>query len=794
MAGQRAERGPGLPGALIENSPCRYGRKEKALYRLDLGAALHYAGKYAESERHFDKAEKRMEELYTKSLTQMLGTLVINDASMEYAGEPHERALLHIFRALNYVGLGNISEALVESRKVEVFLGELNRKAGDKSVYRDDAFARYLDSLLYEDMGNTDDARVSLEAAKKAYSWYEADYHTPTPRFSLEKNAPSAGELVFIHFNGMAPRKTSKVLSLTQEKAIGIALRAAAPDENGPFRKALSTLGIQTAGLEYSKDAQEPQDASQEDLGGLLEFLGQKASASPRAEERSAQPPADSQQIVISFPVYVAAPPAAAGSVVAVDGQDKGETVLMEDISAIAIKALEDRMNQVRVRAIARATIKYILAKAAADLAAKQCEKAPSMLIDMCKKTARKLAEAVVAGTETADTRSWGTLPAEIRMARVSLLPGLRQVEVRFMGASGEALGKRGFQDVRIEPGKRTYLQLLTAYLPSSAQAGLPAKPLDLLGKADKLTAAKRYAEAESELYRAALRLPENDPLQASIYLRLGESARLKGGCEKAVPLYVKSVQAADRLGMRRGPVVAGGYAGMGQCLLESKDPGRAKKAFGNSLEAGPDPRTEKLAREALSKFAEEDAEKLAQEAAEAAKRAAPPPPPPKPSQALTEAKNAYSAGDHQLAFKLLLPAARAGNPAAQALVGQMYSRGDGVGRDYRQAFVWLSTTAQKGLTMGQYSLGRLYEDGNGVGRDDSLAAFWFRKAAAQGHADAQFRLGRMCYYGQGVPQDMEEAKKLLKQAARQGHDEAAAILKARFEPADDLWKLPEPE
>src|SRR5205807_1189644 len=127
----------------------------------------------------------------------------------DYAGEPFERALTNVFRALNYVFLGKPDEALVESRKVELFLDELNRGMGRRSAYKDDAFARYLDALLYEDQGQPDDSRISMEAAGQAYQWYASDYHVPPPSFDLTGDRGS-GELVFIHYNGVAPRKISK--------------------------------------------------------------------------------------------------------------------------------------------------------------------------------------------------------------------------------------------------------------------------------------------------------------------------------------------------------------------------------------------------------------------------------------------------------------------------------------------------------------------------------------------------------------------------------------------------------
>ena len=70
-----------------------YGKKNQVLYYLDLGAVQHDAGQYKESDESLDKAERRMEELYTKSVSKAAGTLVLNDNTTEYAGERFERAV-----------------------------------------------------------------------------------------------------------------------------------------------------------------------------------------------------------------------------------------------------------------------------------------------------------------------------------------------------------------------------------------------------------------------------------------------------------------------------------------------------------------------------------------------------------------------------------------------------------------------------------------------------------------------------------------------------------------------------
>ncbi|MBI2787943.1 MAG: hypothetical protein HYX59_04615, partial [Elusimicrobia bacterium] len=101
-----------------------YGKKNQVLYYLDLGALQHDAGKFKESDESLDKSERRMEELYTKSVTKAAGTLLLNDNTTEYGGERFERAMVNVYRALNFTFLGDLEGALVEVRKLSRLLQE----------------------------------------------------------------------------------------------------------------------------------------------------------------------------------------------------------------------------------------------------------------------------------------------------------------------------------------------------------------------------------------------------------------------------------------------------------------------------------------------------------------------------------------------------------------------------------------------------------------------------------------------------------------------------------------------
>lgn len=63
---------------------------------------------------------------------------------------------------------------------------------------------------------------------------------------------------------------------------------------------------------------------------------------------------------------------------------------------------------------------------------------------------------------------------------------------------------------------------------------------------------------------------------------------------------------------------------------------------------------------------------------------------------------------------------------------------------------------AEEGDANAQYNLGQCYSNGSGVTKNYKQAAYWWRKAAEQGDAQAQHNLG-VCYeHGYGVKKDLQ--------------------------------------
>jgi TPR repeat protein/serine/threonine protein kinase len=141
--------------------------------------------------------------------------------------------------------------------------------------------------------------------------------------------------------------------------------------------------------------------------------------------------------------------------------------------------------------------------------------------------------------------------------------------------------------------------------------------------------------------------------------------------------------------------------------------------------------------------------------------------------QAQAKLGNMYLRGqgvakDYGEALKWLRKAAEQGDTDAKLAVGTMYAKGDGVAQDYVEALQWFSQAASKGNRDAEYAISRMYLTGEGVAQNYGVALEWLRKAASQGSRDAECELGRLYLFGEGVPQDYGEALEWLQKAAAQ--------------------------
>jgi TPR repeat protein len=146
-------------------------------------------------------------------------------------------------------------------------------------------------------------------------------------------------------------------------------------------------------------------------------------------------------------------------------------------------------------------------------------------------------------------------------------------------------------------------------------------------------------------------------------------------------------------------------------------------------------------------------------------------------ADSLSDAQNAYDAGNYEIAERLLRPLAEKGNASAQHIIGKMYYLGQGIPQNHLEAMKWFQRSADHGNALAQHNLGVMHYMGQGVTQDYKEAAKWFRLSAEQGNAAAQNNLGKMHYMGLGVPQDNGEAAKWFRLSAEQGYSKGQVEL-----------------
>jgi hypothetical protein len=130
-------------------------------------------------------------------------------------------------------------------------------------------------------------------------------------------------------------------------------------------------------------------------------------------------------------------------------------TVLMEDIASIAVKNLGNRINRIKAKAIARATVKYLVSKQAE----KTAEKQGGQLLGLLTKVTANIASLA---TEQADVRHWRLLPAEIRVGRTLIPPGEYRGKIRFVDSGGAAVGSREIAPFSVKKGEKRFFILRT--------------------------------------------------------------------------------------------------------------------------------------------------------------------------------------------------------------------------------------------------------------------------------------------------------------------------------------------
>jgi len=402
----------------------KYEGKDKVLYYLDMGMALHFAGRYAESNEFLDKAEIAVEENFTKSISKMMISFLLNDNVLDYAGEDYEDIFTNVIKNLNYTHLKKTEDAMVEIRRTNLKLNRLQDKYGSMAEklgeskklkesetefsfnpgeinLRYSVTGTYLSMLGYKSMGEWDDVEIDRRKLIEASSGRLED-------FSAKVLSPTAENTVPVYtlcFAGKSPVKIQSTLLLDFDPDLNLA-RIMLPGKKNTEINSFRYKGDNELHLKFAV----PEIARRKSVIRHIRTL--------------------------------------------VNGKALGELYLIEDFGHIAEETFKVKKPLIYLRAALRTLIKASIdAKTKKNIDEKYEDKDKEEDEEDKKEEVKnrgknklmagllKFAVDVITDvTENADLRCWRTMPGRVYGGKIDLPPGKYEIVFEYLDERGNVV------------------------------------------------------------------------------------------------------------------------------------------------------------------------------------------------------------------------------------------------------------------------------------------------------------------------------------------------------------------
>ena len=408
---------------LKKNAP----KKPDIPYLYELGLTAHYANLFAESSKAFEEAEMIAEERFTKSVSKEALSLITTDKLRPYTSSLYERLLSHYYSALNYIYVGNLDGAQVECRRATNLIQYFKGEDEDYDFFGTGFLAHFC-GMVFEAAGELNDALISYKQAEEYYQnasektgvsmpedvghslvrvsrklGFADDYERYRKQFGEPPRLPeNYGELILFYESGYVPRKTEQSLTFPILKTD----KFGEDDDKGTITFARTLRTREGLVVEEIK----------------LEYLLRVAIPTIRSNRP------DFKGIRVSV------------------GDEIANGELIEDVETMAIETLEAKQTVILIRTLVRALGKYLIFRKA-----NKENKVLGAIVNLA---------GVV--TESADTRSWQTLPNQIFMVRMPLPAGTHTLKLSFLNSSGQGSRSKSVGDVKISEKQTTFLNYRT--------------------------------------------------------------------------------------------------------------------------------------------------------------------------------------------------------------------------------------------------------------------------------------------------------------------------------------------
>lgn len=398
--------------ATLGDNPAVYGKNNALLYWLDRGMVDHCLGRYSDSIRSFANAQRMFEVLYTKSISKLASAWALNDYAAPYRGDDYEYTLVNIFQAMNYVMLGNTNEALVEARDMNSKLNILNTLYKGKNAYKEDAFGRFLMGILYEVNGTKQDLNDAFISYAKAYDIYKAEggsgFEVEVPGLLKENLLTLADFMGTTEFSKYRREFPDVQFSTLKEKARKVEVYLVQYTGFSPVK--ISGVVPVPFDPRHVTQIVFPKFLSRYSEIGSSKFLAQR-----------------NEQLAFVQPTFIG-----------------------QDIEAIARKVLDSRKAQIFAKAVVRPAVKYAAQRAVSETIEDKWGDTAAYGFNF-------LSSLYNLSTERADLRSWQTLPAAIRLARLVIEPGDYEFFVETFAEDGQVLTKVSLGKSSLNAGEKKF-------------------------------------------------------------------------------------------------------------------------------------------------------------------------------------------------------------------------------------------------------------------------------------------------------------------------------------------------
>jgi len=467
---------------------------DQLLYFLESGMLAHLQGRYVDSNNLLEQAYRLIDPINNVALSDRLKAIAFSPRASTYMGNNFERSMVGFIKLLNYMNLANQAEsdsertellggARVESRRIRIALDVSENEASEKNgpatknVREMDRLVSdmmgdqtrvpiaqssvplldLITSYIYEMLDESDDARIARARSTQGYQQgltHSPQY--PEHLVSWSSSDEDSGELILVQLAGLIPEQ--KELSFFAGLGGGSGLyfsndydTESDSDEGIWFNSVLSGPTGYQVWLNHQSGNEKYRGRPRNKVYFNQVSPGYFESESPLLNVLL-------QGFRVALSYYPSSSYQLDSESSIIWHQEETDTNLG---LSLARKVANDHAAQAWKElflAFARELFQQLLAEQVYQVTNDSDSQLVSLLGVVGKVGA-------FAGTQ-ADTRSWLTLPREVRIARIKLPAGQHTLSVqttfRYSGYD-----KRQEISVDITPGKISFVSLYTADGPS---------------------------------------------------------------------------------------------------------------------------------------------------------------------------------------------------------------------------------------------------------------------------------------------------------------------------------------